>query len=314
MKKPFVILSGPTAVGKTGLSLSLAKKIGGEIISADSMQVYKGMDIGTAKIKKEEMQGVPHFLIDILEPDCDFNVVKFKELANEAVKEIYSRSHIPILVGGTGFYIQSVLYDIDFVEQPDKGSRSELEELARERGEAALFELLKNEDKVTAATIHPNNVKKVIRALEFHRETGLSLAEHNREQRIKTSPYNFAYFVLTCDRKKLYENINKRVDIMMEQGLLDEVKELKEKGINRNCTSMAGLGYRQLISHIEGECSLEEAVDKIKLETRHFAKRQLTWFRRERDVIWLDKDVSGTEEGLLMFMENILKEKNIRGI
>lgn len=311
MKKPVVIISGPTAVGKSELSIALAKKTCGEIVSADSMQVYKGMDIGTAKLTEEEMRGIKHHLIDILEPSEDFNVVRFKELSKAAMEEIYGRECLPILTGGTGFYIQSVLYDIDFKEHGEN-ERKALEEYASMYGGESLYGILKSEDPLTAKSIHPNNIKKVIRAIEFHRETGTSLVLHNEEQRRRESPYNFAYFVLTCGRKKLYERIDKRVELMMEQGLLEEVTALKERGIDKKHTSMAGLGYRQLYDYLEGRCSLSDAVDRIKTETRHFAKRQLTWFRREKDVIWLNKDeFLQTDEQLEFIIDHLLKKEII---
>lgn len=310
MKKPIVIISGPTAVGKSELSIALAKRTGGEVISADSMQVYRGMDIGTAKLTGEEMGGVKHHLIDILEPTEDFNVVRFKELTGAAMREIYGRGGLPVLTGGTGFYIQSVLYDIDFKEHGNN-QRRELEEFAEKYGGESLYRILEEEDPLTAKTIHQNNIKKVIRAIEFHRETGIPLALHNEEQKRRESPYNFAYFVLTCDRQKLYERIDRRVELMMEQGLLEEVKELKNRGLSKDYTSMAGLGYRQLLSYLDGECSLSEAVDLIKKETRHFAKRQLTWFRREKDVILLDKDELPKMEQQLEFIEEHLLKRGI---
>lgn len=290
MRQPLLILTGPTAVGKTSLSISLAKAIGGEIISADSMQVYRGMDIGSAKIKKEEMDGVPHFLIDEFEPDEEFHVVKFQSLAKKYMREIWERGHIPILTGGTGFYIQAVLYDIDFTEnESDPDYREELERIADEQGAHALHEQLRAVDPVSALEIHENNVKRVIRALEFYKETGEPISKHNERERQKESPYQFAYIVLNDDRAHLYERINQRVDQMMEEGLLEEVEELKKRGFTRDMVSMQGLGYKEMLDYLEGKCSLCEAVEILKRDTRHFAKRQITWFKRERDVIWIDK-------------------------
>ena len=281
-KKPLIILTGPTAAGKTSLSIELAKSIGGEIISADSMQVYKKMDIGTAKIRPEEMQGVPHYLIDELDPSEEFNVVAFVEKSKEAMKKIYAAGHIPIIVGGTGFYIQALLYDIDFSQHEDKESyRKELEQLAKEKGKEYLYEILKKKDPEYATITHCNNVKKVIRALEYYKETGKKLSEHNEEQRQKESPYNFAYFVLYHDREELYDRINQRVDLMMEDGLLFEVESLIKEGYTKNLVSMQGLGYKEFFDYFDGRMILEDTVDKIKKDTRHFAKRQLTWFRRE---------------------------------
>ena len=311
-KKPLIILTGPTAAGKTSLSIELAKSIGGEIISADSMQVYKKMDIGTAKIRPEEMQGVPHYLIDELDPSEEFNVVSFVEKSKEAMKKIYSAGHIPIVVGGTGFYIQALLYDIDFSQHEEKESyRKELEQLAIEKGKEYLYEILKKKDPEYAQLVHFNNVKKVIRALEYYKETGQKLSEHNKEQRQKESPYNFAYFVLYHDRDILYDRINQRVDSMMEQGLLFEVKKLVEEGYTKNLVSMQGLGYKEFFDYFDGRMTLEETVEKIKRDTRHFAKRQLTWFRREKEVIWLNKKEYEQEKELLDSVLNIIEEKGI---
>ena len=290
MKRPLIILTGPTAVGKTSLSLSLAKELDGEIVSADSMQVYRYMDIGTAKIREEERQGIPHHLIDVLDPWEDFNVVRFQKMAREALEEIWERGHIPIVTGGTGFYIQALLYDIHFTENNEDSSlRKDLENYARENGAEALHSRLEEVDEKAASQIHFNNVKRVIRALEFYYQTGKKISEHNEEERKITSPYDFKYFVLNDEREHLYARINQRVDLMMEEGLVEEVQKLKEMGCDSTMVSMQGLGYKEILSYLEGECTLDEAVYKIKRDTRHFAKRQITWFKRERDVIWLHK-------------------------
>ena len=306
-------MTAPTAVGKTAASIGLAKAVEGEIISADSMQVYRGMDIGSAKISRKEMDGVRHYLVDVLEPEEEFNVVKFQRLARQAAEEIYSRNKIPIVVGGTGFYIQALLYDIDFTENDgDISLRQELEKTAEEKGPEYLHQLLQEVDPQAARDLHPNNIKRVIRALEFYRQTGQKISEHNRKERAKESPYRYAYFVLTDDRARLYDRIDRRVDAMMEAGLLEEVRSLRDRGVKRTCTSMQGLGYKELYACLEGECSLDEAVRIIKRDTRHFAKRQLTWFRRERDVIWLDKGRFLQDEGrILQEMLRCLKEKQI---
>lgn len=307
-KPPLVILTGPTAVGKTQLSIKLAKAIGGEIISADSMQVYKGMDIGSAKISIEEMQGVKHHLIDILEPSQDFNVVLFQKLCKEAMTDIYSRGKIPIIAGGTGFYIQAVLYDIDFTENEESPYRQELESLLQEKGTGYLHEMLEKVDPESAEAIHENNVKRVIRALEFYQLTGTKISTHNEVEKEKESPYESYYFVLNDERQKLYERIDKRVDLMMENGLLEEVKRLKEQGCHKRQVSMQGLGYKELLQYLEGEISLDEAVYIIKRDTRHFAKRQLTWFRREKEVIWIDKAAfSYEEDAMIKFMKCKMK-------
>ena len=289
MKKPLVILTGPTAVGKTELSIRLAKEMNGEIISADSIQVYKKMDIGSAKISKEEMKGVPHYLIDELDPSEEFNIVKFKQLATKYMDMIYQKGKIPIIVGGTGFYIQSILYDIDFAQtNEDTSYREELELMAKNHGEEYIYGLLKEIDEESAKVIHPNNVKRVIRALEYYKQTGNKISEHNESQRIKTSPYQFKYFVLNQKREILYERINKRVDRMIEKGLIEEVQSLKDQGYTSDLVSMQGLGYKEILSYLNGECTLEEALYTLKRDTRHFAKRQLTWFRREKEVTWVN--------------------------
>lgn len=312
MKKPLVILTGPTAVGKTDLSLALAKRIGGEIVSADSMQVYKGMDIGTAKIKKSEMEGIPHHLIDILSPKEDFNIVKFKKLANEAMDEIYRKGHIPIITGGTGFYIQSVLYDIDFKENDENREiRRALEKEAEDMGPRALHSKLSQVDLEASQQIHENNVKKVIRALEFYQLTGEKISDHNKQEREKESPYNFAYFVLSRPREILYKRIDQRVDQMMEEGLIEEVERLYKEGLDKSFVSMQGLGYKEILSYLFGECTLEEAVYILKRDTRHFAKRQLTWFRREREVILIDREAFSGKEAVLSRMVPVLQEKKI---
>ena len=313
MKQPLVILTGPTAVGKTKTSIALAKAIDGEIISADSMQVYRHMDIGSAKIRPEEMEGVPHHLIDVLDPEEAFHVVRFQQLAKKAMDEIYAKSRIPILVGGTGFYIQSVLYDIDFTENEENTAiRAELEKLAEEKGAAVLHQMLAEVDPESASEIHANNVKRVIRALEFYRLTGTKISEHNEEQRQKESPYNAAYFVLNDERSRLYERIDLRVEQMLKEGLIEEVQALKDRGYTRDMVSMQGLGYKEILAYLEGEISLEEAVYILKRDTRHFAKRQLTWFKREREVIWVNKpDFQYQKEAIEEFMLNTLRKRGI---
>lgn len=316
MKKPLIILTGPTAVGKTELSIRLAKLVNGEIISADSMQVYKHMDIGSAKIRQEEMDGIPHHLVDVFEPDEEFHVVRFQECARRCMEEIYSRNRIPILVGGTGFYIQAVLYDIDFTENGgDDSYRKGLEALAKEKGNEYLHRMLREVDASSAEQIHANNVKRVIRALEYYHETGEPISRHNQQERQKESPYNFAYFVLNDRRDRLYEKIDARVDGMLREGLVYEVRALKERGCTKDMVSMQGLGYKEILSYLEGERTLEEAVYILKRDTRHFAKRQLTWFRREREVCWVEKEAFGYDnEKILERMTEILREKGILSV
>ena len=311
--RPLIVLSGPTAVGKTALSIALAHAVNGSIISADSMQVYKYMDIGSAKIMPEEMDGIKHYLIDELMPEEEFNIVRFQNMAKAAMEEIYNEGKIPIVVGGTGFYIQSLIYDIDFAQQDaDETYRKELEDFAATYGNEALHERLKEIDPISYETIHFNNVKRVVRALEYYHQTNTPISSHNEEERQKTSPYNFAYFVLTDERDVIYDRINRRVDIMVEKGLLDEVTRLKEMGYHKGMVSMQGLGYKEILSYLNGEITLEEAIYILKRETRHFAKRQLTWFRREREVCWMDKSLYHQDEkAILDAMLSILQEKNI---
>lgn len=315
MQKPkLIILAGPTAVGKTDNSIRLAKAVNGEIISADSMQVYKRMDIGSAKIMPEEMQGIKHYLIDVLEPTEEFNIVRFQTMAKEAMAEIYAKGKIPILVGGTGFYIQSLLYDIEFKEEEEANSalRDELQRFTERYGKEALHERLKAVDPESAEAIPAGNVKRVIRALEFYETHHEKISVHNTEQKEKESPYNYAFFVLTDDRKLLYERIEKRIDIMLEKGLIDEVKALQAEGLNRNYISMQGLGYKEILAYLEGEITLEEAVYILKRDTRHFAKRQITWFKREKDVKWLDKSEFGHNDDAVF--EEMMEYLKVKGI
>lgn len=313
INRPMIILSGPTAVGKTALSIELAKRVNGAIISADSMQVYKYMDIGSAKIMPEEMEGIPHYLIDELMPDEEFNIVVFQQRAKAALEKIYTNGQIPIIAGGTGFYIQALLYDINFdAQDSNEEYRNELEAFAQSNGNEALHARLKEVDPVSAEKIHANNVKRVIRALEFYHLTGKLISEHNETEQQKTSPYNFAYFVLTDERENLYKRIDLRVDFMIKNGLLEEVTNLKNMGYHRNMISMQGLGYKEILDYLDDKCTLEEAIYIIKRETRHFAKRQLTWFRRERDVVWFDKsEYDYNETAILDDMCRILETKGI---
>ncbi len=307
--EPLIILTGPTAVGKTALSIRLAKAVGGEIISADSMQVYRHMDIGSAKITKEEMEGVPHHLIDVLNPDEEFNVTTFQQMAKKAVEEIYSRGRIPIVAGGTGFYIQALLYDIDFTENgEDTSIRDQLEALGKEKGAGFLHDMLKDIDPEAAKEIHANNQKRVIRAIEYYRQTGEPISEHNKRERQKQSPYDFLYYVVNTDRNVLYERIDRRVDLMVQQGLVNEVEQLKAMGCTRDMVSMQGLGYKEILDYLQGAATLEEAVYILKRDTRHFAKRQLTWFKRERDVRWLNLPDFGNDQEKVL--EKILQDIN----
>lgn len=312
-KKKIIILTGPTAVGKTKLSIETAKMLNAEIISADSMQVYKYMDIGTAKITKKEMENITHYMVDELEPDEEFNVVVFKKLALKYMEEIYKKGKIPLIVGGTGFYIQALLYDIDFSENEDDNGevRTKLEKLAKEKGAEYLHNMLKEIDEESAASIHMNNVKKIIRALEYYELTGKKISEHNKEQRQNESPYNFLYLVLNDDRDKIYHRIDKRVDIMINNGLIEEVKALKDKGYGKELVSMQGLGYKEILEYLEGNITLDEAIYILKRDTRHFAKRQLTWFRREKVTTWINKADYKNDIEILDYIKALAIEKEI---
>jgi tRNA dimethylallyltransferase len=299
-RQKLVILTGPTCAGKTSLSVRMAKRLGGEIISADSMQVYKHMDIGTAKIKQDEMQGVPHHLIDILEPTEEYNVARFKDEASELIRDINSRGKLPIVVGGTGFYIQALLYDIDFTDKAQTPYRQELIDLAAERGSGYLYDMLMKCDPAACEYISRNDVVRLSRALEYYRETGEPISKHNEKERAREAAYDFKYFVLNLPREMLYERINERVDMMMQAGLVDEVRELADMGCDSSMTSMKGLGYKEILAYLHGDIPLDEAVRIIKRDTRHFAKRQITWFKRERDVIRVNKDEFGYDENSIL--------------
>ena len=303
MKKKLMIIAGPTAVGKSECSIQLAKKINASVISADSMQVYRGMDIGTAKITKQEMQGVRHFGIDILDPTENYDVTEFVDMAHKAMDEIYADGQVPIICGGTGFYIQALAYDIDFGdEEVDTEYRSQLQEYAISNGQEALHEKLGEVDPESAGLIPAGNVKRVIRALEYYKNHGEKISSHNAAERQKTSPYDLRFFVLTDDRQKLYDRIDTRVDQMMSEGFLAEAERIYHIIGDKDCTAAKAIGYRELFTYFRGECTLDEAVTKIKQDTRHFAKRQLTWFRRYPDVIWIDRQKYPTTEKIVEYM------------
>ncbi len=312
-KKPLIILSGPTAVGKTGISVEFALREDLEIISADSAQVYRGMDIGTAKITPEEMKGVPHYLIDVCDPSEDYSAFRFKAMATDAIEEIRCHGKIPMVVGGTGFYIQALFRDINFDDEgPDAEYRKELESIADSKGALFLYDMLKKVDPESCRIIKPENVQRVIRALEYHHLTGGKISEHNAKMALKKSAYNEAYFVLTDDRDLMYERIDKRVDEMVGAGLEQEVRSLLDKGYNEENVSMQAIGYKEMIPYIRGEITLDEAVYQIKLRTRHFAKRQLTWYRREKNVIYIDKQIYRTGEEILDFMSSEIRKRGIK--
>ena len=292
-KKAVICIVGPTASGKTGLSIQLAKRINGEIISADSMQIYKGLDIATAKVTKVEMQEVPHHLIDICDIDESFSVADFKDMCYDKIDEIISRNNIPIIVGGTGLYLSAVVNNMDFPKQElDTEYREYLYELAKVKSNEYIYNMLKEVDPKSAEEIHPNNLKRVIRALEIAKIEGMLKSEHmqNEKNRIveQDIPYNFYIFYLDFDRETLYGRINKRVDIMLESGILSEAKKVYDRKLPSNCTCMQAIGYKEFFPYFEGKISLEEAVEKLKLETRKYSKRQETYFKNKFDLIVLD--------------------------
>lgn len=315
-KQPLIVIAGPTAVGKSELAAELARRIDGEVISADSMQVYKYMDIGSAKVTLEEMLGVPHHMIDVCEPTEEMDVARYAGMANAAIRDIASRGHVPVLCGGTGFYIQAVTRGIDFTEtEPDTAFREEMAAYAAEHGADSLHEKLKAVDPAAAAEIHPNNIKRVIRALEYFRETGERISDHNEAERLKESPYNLVFVFLDDERAALYERIDRRVDFMMEEGLAEEVAYLRAMGLDRTYVSMQGIGYKEILAYMDGEYSLDEAVRIIKRESRHYAKRQETWFKRDRDAIRLMRsDYGGDTFRILQKVLEMVEEKTgIRG-
>ena len=301
-KQPLLIIAGPTASGKTELSVELAKRLSGEIISADSMQVYRGMDIGTAKVTSEERQGVPHHLIDIREPHEEWNVMDFCRMAAEKIEEIASKDRLPILVGGTGFYIHALAYGAEFEEETKSEVRARLEQ----RSDEDLYAYLQQVDPASCETIHRNNRKRVIRALEYYEQTGHRMSELNARLREKPAVYDLCFLVLDMDRAVLYDRINRRVDLMLEQGLVQEVQRLREAGYHRDMVSMKGLGYKEILAYLDGEMSLEEAVYVLKRDTRHFAKRQLTWMRREKEATFLQRE---PVETLVERAQKLVKER-----
>lgn len=313
---PLIIVAGPTASGKSDTAVALARRLNGSIISADSMQVYRGMDVGSAKVTPDEMQGIPHYLIDVIDPKGEWNVVRFQQEAKAAIADIYAKGRLPILCGGTGFYIQALLYDIDFTQTCENTTyRDELKNRADTEGPEALYAQLQKVDPTSAACWHPNNVKRTIRALEFYHETGQRISEHNEEQHQRSAAYDVLFYVLTMDRDRLYKRIDQRVDLMMKRGLVEEVTRLRSQGLTQADVSMQGLGYRQILDALDGTCTIEEAVTRIKTETRHFAKRQLTWFKREPGVIWMPAEAYPSRDAMVdVMLEQITEHYNSRGM
>lgn len=307
--KPIVyVIGGPTASGKSKLAVELAKKVNGEIISADSMQIYKEMNIGTAKVNKEEMQGVQHYLVDFVSPDERYSVSNFKKDAEKAIEKILEKGKTPIVVGGTGLYIDSLIYGIEFQnEEVDLEYREKLNKIADEKGLESLYKKAQEIDPEAMKKISINDRKRIIRVLEIYHKTGKTKTEQELQSRKNEVKYEYKVFAITMDREKLYERIEKRIDFMIEQGLIEEVKQILEK-YHTFPTAMQGLGYKEVVEYLEGSCTKEEMIEKIKKETRHYAKRQLTWFRKNKEIIWLDGEKS-TDENVSI----ILGLKKIKG-
>jgi len=289
MDKTVIVIAGPTASGKTDLAINLALETDGEVVSADSMQIYRYMDIGTAKPSKEEMKGIPHHMIDILDPDESYSVALYKRDAEKCIRDILSRGKLPIIAGGTGLYINSLIYNIKFSETvTDEEFRKKMQRIAETEGPMVLHEMLRKVDPESAEKIHYNNVKRVIRALEVYEYTKKPISQHQKESRIEPPEFRYLVFILSMDREKLYDRINRRVDKMIENGLVDEVRRLLEKGYKPGSTALQGLGYKEIIRYLNSEIPFEEAVRILKRDTRHYAKRQITWFRAIKDAIWLE--------------------------
>lgn len=311
MKIPLIVIAGPTACGKTDTAINLALKINGEIISADSMQVYKYMDIGTAKVSNKDMKGIPHYLIDILYPNQDFSVSVFKDMAKECIYDITSRNKIPILVGGTGFYINALIYDVNFTKssyEEEASYRSTLYNLAENKGLDYIYDMLKDIDPEATLYIHKNNVKRIVRALEFYKETGQKISDHNKNENLREEAYNTKFFILNTNREKLYKNIENRIDTMIANGLVEEVMHIRNLGYDESLVSMNGIGYKEIISYLKGDITLEEAVYLLKRNTRRFAKRQLTWFKNKSSGIWIDMDNYKSTD---MVVDEVLKKLNL---
>ena len=305
MLQKICILAGPTAVGKTEISLALAKSLCGEIISADSAQVYKYMDIGTAKLKEEEMQGIRHYMIDEVTPDMDFSVAQFREKAELYIRDINDRGKLPIITGGTGLYINSLLNNLEFTDSiSDEVYRKEMQETAQVKGNEYVHAMLEAVDPASYKRLHPNDLRRVIRALEVYKHTGRPISYFQEESRKQPPRYDFAYITLTMDRRKLYERIDQRVDKMMASGLVEEVEGLIKRGYGRELNSMQALGYKEIADYLHGLITKDEAVRILKRDTRHYAKRQLTWFRGDKRVNWVDVGSFFRKE---VIVENIIR-------
>lgn len=312
-KKKVICIVGPTASGKTALSIALAKKLDGEIVSCDSMQIYRGMDIGTAKPTSEEMENIPHHMLSVVSPEENFSVARYVEEAGKCVDDILSRGKTPIIVGGTGLYVDSLIKGTEFAEyREDEEYRNELFRLADEKGKSYVHDMLKAVDPVRAEEIHENNVKRVIRALEVYKATGKTISEHDAEDMKRPPRYDAIYIGLMYeDRERLYERINLRVDKMIKAGLCDEVGNLLESGVSSKATSMQAIGYKELVSYFEGNCSLSDAAEQIKQASRRYAKRQMTWFKRNRSTNWIAVDKSENISDLLQASMNFISFEGI---
>jgi len=311
--KDLFILAGPTGIGKTKISIDIARELSGEIISADSMQIYKKMDIGSAKISSDEMNGVKHHLIDFLNPSENFSVAEFSNLAKKSIEEIITENNLPMLIGGTGLYINSLIYNYNFAEtNKDEDYRKELEQLALEKGVDYVHNMLKAVDEVSYNKLYPNDLKRVIRALEVYKVTRIPISEAAKNDEIFNIPYKVYYYVLNMNREKLYERINHRVDLMIEAGLLEEVAKLEKEGYTTEMQSMKGIGYKELLQYLHGEVSKEKAIENIKQFSRNYAKRQLTWFRKDPRVKWVDKDSFSNDDEVAKFIINDFKEKRYK--
>ena len=303
-KKDVIVIGGPTASGKTGLSVELAKRINGQIVSVDSMQIYKEMDIGTAKVTKEEMQGIKHYMIDIVSPDKRYSVAEFKVDAENAIEEIIRNGYTPIVVGGTGLYINSLIYNINYPDlEFDKEYREYLEEKVQTEGLEKLYEQAKKIDEEAVAKISPNDKKRILRILEIYNQTGKTKTELERISREEPPKYNYKVYAINYERSKLYDRINLRVDKMLEEGLVQEVRNIKEK-YKEFPTAMQGLGYKEVVQYLENRCTYNEMVEKIKQESRRYAKRQITWFKAIKDIVWLDAE-EGTQKNIEIILEEI---------
>ncbi|EJS04004.1 tRNA (adenosine(37)-N6)-dimethylallyltransferase MiaA [Bacillus mycoides] len=308
-REKVAVIIGPTAVGKTKLSIDLAKALNGEVISGDSMQIYRTMDIGTAKVTTDEMDGIPHYMIDIKDPEDSFSVAEFQERVRKCIREITERGKLPIIVGGTGLYIQSVLFDYQFTDEAgDATYREQMEKLALEHGVEYVHKKLQEVDPESAERIHANNVRRVIRALEIFHTTGEKMSNQLEKQENELL-YDVSLIGLTMDREMLYDRINLRVNLMIEQGLLEEVKGLHERGV-RDCQSIQAIGYKEIYDYFENRVSLEEAVSQLKTNSRRYAKRQLTWFRNKMDVTWFDVTDGEKTSEILRYIEGKLQLKS----